>query len=140
MINPRPDCFKCANAASLNHCLWWQPAPQASYACAADVPACAQSNPGQWVAWWEQLARDINADPVTRARVIADVLNEPDAHGMQCARTVCTQQLAEFPRYYARKHIIGSICYNSAEPLQFGCASLCARCFVCGVEAACQPL
>ncbi|KAK9838511.1 hypothetical protein WJX81_004175 [Elliptochloris bilobata] len=39
----------------------------------------AKYNPSQWVAWWAQLARDINADPLTRSRVIIDVLNEPDS-------------------------------------------------------------
>ena len=38
-----------------------------------------------WLAQWTQLMRDITSDPVAKAMVMVDILNEPDSRGLTCA-------------------------------------------------------
>lgn len=42
----------------------------------------AKDNPSQWLAWWKQVLRDVISDPASKARVMVDLLNEPDSHGL----------------------------------------------------------
>ncbi len=40
-------------------------------------------NPQQWVQYWIQLATAISQDPVSRERIMIDILNEPDNFGIR---------------------------------------------------------
>ena len=37
-----------------------------------------------WLAQWTQLMMDITSDPVSKAMVMVDILNEPDSRGLTC--------------------------------------------------------
>jgi hypothetical protein len=39
----------------------------------------AQSNPSQWLSWWQQLLTDVVSDPASKNYVMLDLLNEPDS-------------------------------------------------------------
>ena len=47
-----------------------------------------QNDPNLWVQYWTQLMTDITADPISRNRVMVDILNEPD-HASYKWDTVC---------------------------------------------------
>ena len=51
-----------------------------------NIDATALDDPVRWVGLWEQLLADVVADPVSKARVLVDILNEPDSRDLQCAR------------------------------------------------------
>ena len=50
-----------------------------------NIDSTALDDPVRWVGLWEQLLADVVADPVSKARVMVDILNEPDSRDLQCA-------------------------------------------------------
>ena len=50
-----------------------------------NIDSTALDDPVRWVGLWEQLLSDVVADPVSKARVMVDILNEPDSRDLQCA-------------------------------------------------------
>ena len=50
-----------------------------------NIDSTALDDPVRWVGLWEQLLTDVVADPVSKARVMVDILNEPDSRDLQCA-------------------------------------------------------
>ncbi|KAK9839537.1 hypothetical protein WJX81_008252 [Elliptochloris bilobata] len=48
-----------------------------------NIDSTALDDPVRWVGLWEQLLADVVADPVSKARVMVDILNEPDSRDLQ---------------------------------------------------------
>lgn len=52
------------------------------------------SDPVLWADLYLQLMQDIIKDPISQQRVLVDILNEPDSHGLSW-QTVSSEEISE---------------------------------------------
>ena len=89
--------------------------------------ACAR-----WVSWWSQLLTDVIADPLSKNRVMIDLMNEPDVLGLRCAPDQpepCMQPWNSLPWTAGAGEGLGAgVCHVAGHDCKRACSGNDAKC------------